>query len=445
MKRRFALLIAVLLLFARALAEDLPVPGSAAPSAAPETYDAVYVLSGNEKLARDVVSNGWDESTVWVNGGSPWLRNMTVTRRWADASGEKADNLYGVGAAVLVTEGEAEISDCNILSDAAGGTGILACGPGVVRVYRTKINTEGDASGGIQVDGGGTLYATDVNVRTSGCSSAAVCAIGGSLFVDGGKYVAAGSGSPAVYVTADAEIRGAELRAEASEALRLEGLNAVRLSDCSLTGNMPDQPEDGESWNVIVCRSMPDNLQTGEALFRMTGGTLAAENGGMFYTTNTRSRFYLQGVRLIPSDEDACLLRVTGNRLWGEPGQNGAQCTFIATSQDLMGTIIWDSISALDMRLTGGSCYTGTFRQDESVAGDGGDEGVTLRVEEGSTWIVTEDCFVDTIENEGVIMGLDGRVATVVDTLGVEYVRGGSACTVTTNSYHDKVAKNLDE
>ena len=65
----------------------------------------------------------------------------------------------------------------------------------------TSITTAQNASGGIHVAGGGTLYAWDLSVVTEGESAAAIRSDRGSgtMVVDGGSYTSNGIGSPAVY------------------------------------------------------------------------------------------------------------------------------------------------------------------------------------------------------------------------------------------------------
>lgn len=60
------------------------------------------------------------------------------------------------------------------------------------------------------------------------------------MVVDGGSYTSTGTGSPAVYCTADISVNDADLTAEGSEGICLEGKNSLRLYDCDLTGNMSD-------------------------------------------------------------------------------------------------------------------------------------------------------------------------------------------------------------
>lgn len=90
------------------------------------------------------------------------------------------------------------------------------------------------------VTGGATLNASNLDVETTGNSSAAIRSDrgGGNLNVSGGKYVSNGLGSPAIYSTANIVVDGAELISNNSEAVVVEGKNSVTITNSSLTGNM---------------------------------------------------------------------------------------------------------------------------------------------------------------------------------------------------------------
>lgn len=222
---------------------------------------------------------------------------------------------YGVGAAALVTDGTLNISNSTIESDAAGGAGVFAYGSGTAYVSDTTITAMQNTAGGIHVAGGGTLYAWDLNVERNGESSAAIRSDRGSgtMVVDGGSYTSNGVGSPAVYSTADITVHDADLTANGSEAICIEGLNTIRLFDCDLTGNMSDLEQNDCTWNVILYQSMSGDSEVGNSTFEMSGGTLTAKNGGMFYTTNTESTFVLSDVNIVNADDSEFLLKCTGN------------------------------------------------------------------------------------------------------------------------------------
>lgn len=239
-------------------------------SAAPENYAAVNAFSEDSELSGAIESTGVDENAVLVTGGRLALTDAAIVRESDASSGGDAASFYGVGAALLVTGGEADVSGCVIDTDASGGAGAFAYGSGVLRISDSEIETSGDASGGIHVAGGGTLFAENLDVLTHGESSAAIRSDrgGGTMTVDGGSYMTTGSGSPAVYVTADIAISNAQLTATGSEALCLEGRNSVRLANCELSGSLPDLEQNDNTWTVILYQSMSGDAERARAASR---------------------------------------------------------------------------------------------------------------------------------------------------------------------------------
>ena len=410
-------------------------PGSM--SGQPDSYDAARSLSEDAAISGETIeSTGTDENALLVTGGTVSVDGATVTRASDDSTGGDASSFYGVGAAILATGGTLTVSNSTITTDANGGAGVFAYGDAVVTVSDATIATSKDTSGGVHVAGGGALYASNLTVTTEGASSAAVRSDrgGGTLVVDGGSYTASGSGSPAVYVTADVTLSNAALTATGSEALCLEGLNSVLLTDCDLTGDMPDQDQNDTTWTVILYQSMSGDSEVGKGTFTMEGGSLTSLNGGLFYTTNTESEFSLRNVTLTAADDSEFLLRCTGNanrRGWGQTGANGADCTFAAAEQTMDGDVIWDSISNLSLNLTEGSVLTGAILDDESCAGEGGDGACALTIDATSKWIVTGDSVLTTLSCDGEIVDADGSAVTLAASDGTVLSEGTSACTVT--------------
>ena len=172
----------------------------------------------------------------------------------------------------------------------------------------------------------------------------------------------------------------------------------------------------------------------------MDGGTLTSQNGGVFYTTNTESDITLKDVDITYNNDNEYFLRCTGNnneRGWGESGPNGADCDFTAISQDMEGSVIWDTISQLDFYMTDGSNLTGAIIDDESFAGNGGDGYCNVYVSDDSTWTVTGDSTVSTLSNAGTIVDDSGKNVTIKGTDGTVYVEGDSDYTITVDKYED--------
>lgn len=417
--------------------------GMGGPAAAPDSYEAANTYTEDTQVSgSELTSTGKDENAVLVatKGITASLEDVTITRQSEDSTGGDSSSFYGMGAAALVTDGTLKISDSTITTDAAGGAGVFAYGDGTAYVSDTDITTTRDTSGGIHVAGGGTLYAWDLNVETNGESSAAIRSDRGSgtMVVDGGSYTSNGEGSPAVYSTADITVHNADLAATGSEAICIEGLNTIRLFDCNLSGSMHDLEQNDCTWNVILYQSMSGDSEEGNSTFEMVGGTLTAQNGGMFYTTNTESTFILSGVDITGATDSEFLLKCTGNangRGWGTSGANGADCHFTGIGQTLEGDVIWDSISCLDFYLTQGSTLTGAVVQDESCAGEGGDGYASLYLDSDSRWVVTGNSTLTNLQCAGTIVDEDGNTVSIVGTDGTVYVSGNSSYTITVTSY----------
>ena len=416
-------------------------PGGGAQSA-PTSYSSVKEFtSDTEESGQSYTSEGTDESAVLVsNGANVTLKDFTVNRTSEDSKGGDSSSFYGVGASVLATDGTVNLSGGTITSDADGAAGAFAYDKGTVNISDTTITTTGNTAGGIHVAGGGTVNAENLTVHTSGESSAAIRSDrgGGTMRVKGGSYTSSGIGSPAVYCTADIEVNDAKLTAENSEAVCIEGLNSLSLTGCDLSGHIQENEQNDCDWTVILYQSMSGDSEVGNAVFNMTGGSLTSENGGLFYTTNTESTFYLNNVNITPSSNNEFFLKCTGNankRGWGQSGANGADCSFTAENQKMEGDVVWDSISNLKFKMTEGSILTGGFIQDESCAGNGGSGTADLSIDAESTWIVTKDSRLSGLTNKGTIKDADGKAVTIKGGNGTVYVQGDSAYTVTVDSY----------
>lgn len=417
-------------------------PGSQASGV--DSYDTVNEYSSDETVSdTSLESTGTDENAALIsNGAEVTFSNDAISRTSSDSQGGDNSSFYGVGAAVLATDGTAYVKDSTVTTDSKGGAGLFAYGDGTVYVADTDITTQQDTSGGIHAAGGGKLYAWDLNVETNGESSAAIRSDrgGGTMVVDGGTYTSNGVGSPAVYCTADIAVNNAELTANGSEAVCIEGLNSLRLYNSNLTGNMSDDDQNDTTWTVILYQSMSGDSEVGNSTFQMDGGTITSKNGGLFYTTNTECTITLKDVDITYNDDNEFFLQCTGNnnqRGWGQSGANGSDCNFTADSQDMKGNVIWDSISDLDFYMTNGSTLEGAFVNDESNAGNGGDGYCNVVIDKDSTWTVTGDSTITSLSNAGTITDADGKTVSIVGTDGTTYVEGDSDYTITVGSYQD--------
>ncbi len=411
--------------------ESDAAPGSA-PGGAPggssevtQGSSANTISTGGEYSGESYSSTGDDENALRIDGAAVTLSDVTVSKSAGSSSNPENGDFYGVNAAILATNGATvDIKDADISSSAQNGNGVFSYGSGTtVNISDSTINTTADNSGGIQTTGGGTTNASDLTVTTAGNSSAAIRSDrgGGTVNVDGGSYTSNGYNSPAVYSTADITVKNAELTANSSEALVIEGKNSITLENCTVSGNMSDTEgasSDENVHSVMIYQSMSGDADVGTSEFSMTGGSLTSNNGDVIYVTNTHSIIKLSGVEITDADGEGCFMRVCGNsgsRGWGQAGSNGALVEFTADGQDINGDIIVDSISTLDMTLTNGSCFTGRISIAANLTGSAPVENnAVITIGEGCTWKLTGDCTITSLTNNGTI-DFNGYTITLAD------------------------------
>lgn len=317
--------------------------------------------------------------------------DTAVTGTSYSSTGDDENALRVDGAAVT-------IKNATVTSSAQNGNGVFSYGSGTtVNISDSTITTTADNSGGIQTTGGGTVN------------------------VSGGAYTSNGYNSPTVYSTADITVKNANLTANNSEALVIEGKNSITLEDCYVTGNMSDTKGTSSSenvHNVMIYQSMSGDADVGISVFSMTGGSLVGSSGDMFYITNTHCLLTLSGVNIVNNDADGALLRVVGNsasRGWGTAGSNGAQVEFAADGQTLSGDIIVDTVSNLTMTMKNGSTFTGTINIiDNAEGGTAVSDNAVVTIENGCTWNLTGNCTLTSLTNNDTI-NFNGYTITLAD------------------------------
>ena len=360
------------------------------------------ITEDTEVDSETYTSTGDDENALRVDGATVILKDITIEKTAGSSSNTEDGDFYGQNAGLLVLNGAtATITGATVNTSVTNGNGVFSYGEGtVVNISDSTIRTTENNSGGIQTTGGGTMNATNLDVETQGNSAAAIRSDrgGGTVNVDGGSYVTNGTGSPAIYCTADISVSDATLTANASEGVVVEGKNSVALTDCDVTGNMSNTYNGDSDENIhciMIYQSMSGDADVGEATFSAEGGSITAKTGDMFYITNTDCEITLKDVAFTLAND--VFLRVEGNsssRGWGTEGANGGDVTLTADSQEFTGNILVDEISSMVLTMKNGTSYEGAINPD----GDGGTVDVTL--DDNSTWTLTGDSYITSFDGD---------------------------------------------
>ena len=374
---------------------------------------SVEITSAATETNKTYSTSTVDQSSLLIStSDNVTITNPTVSKT-GDSNGGDSCNFYGLNAAVLVKDGSTTtITGGTVTTNASGANGVFsyggnggkngATGDGTTVIIRdTKITTTGNGSGGIMTTGGGITKAYNLDVTTSGQSSAAIRTDrgGGVVTVDGGTYTSNGLGSPAIYSTADITVSNATLVSNLSEGVCIEGKNTITLNNSNLTANNTKCNGNATFLDTImVYQSMSGDADSGTSSFTMNGGTLTSKNGHIFHVTNTNAVINLNGVTLKNEDSSNILISVCAD------GWSGASniATLNAKSQVLEGTILVGSDSTLTLNLTNNSSFEGTVSgqitnaKDKTISTEVGT--VTVKIDNTSTWTLTGNTYISALD-----------------------------------------------
>ena len=414
------------------------VPSSMSPGAAEDTelsYTAGTKISTAESHSgHSYLSTVADQNALRIDTSDFVSITVPAVSKTGDSDGGDKCSFYGLNAAVLVKGGSTTvIAGGTVTSDANGANGVFcyggnggqngASGDGAtVMISDTVITTTGDGSGGIMTTGGGVTKATNLNVFTSGQSSAAIRTDrgGGAVTVDGGTYTTNGLGSPAIYSKADISAANASLVSNLSEGVVIEGKNSITLTNVDLTANNTQCYGNAAFLDtVLIYQSMSSDADRGTSRFAMTGGSLTNKNGHVFHVTNTNAVIDLCDVTIVNTDDENILLSVCAD------GWRGADniATLNASAQAISGAVLVGSDSTLALTLTDNSSFEGRIggnivdASGQTVSTEVGTAIVTL--DSGSTWTLTGDSYITSFS---------GDAENVIGNGYTLYVNGTALC-----------------
>ena len=356
----------------------------------------------------EYLSSEKDENALLIDGDiTVDLNNITVEKTGSSDGGDNT-SFYGTNSAIITKNGaKVSIKNSTITTDATGANGVFSYGGSAttnnssndgttIEISDSKITTSQDNSGGIMTTGGGTMIANNLEITTSGTSSAAIRTDrgGGTVTVNKGTYKTTGKGSPSIYSTADITVNDATLIATASEGIVIEGKNKVTINNCDLTDTNNELNGQSTTYkNIFIYQSMSGDAATGEALFNATDSKITTNKGDTFYITNTTATITLTNNEIKNNDSTGAFLRAQKDS-WGNSGSNGGDVTRIMNNQKSFGDIIIDSISTLTMTMKESSYYEGTINSDNNA------KSIILNLDATSSIKLTGNSYITELNNE---------------------------------------------
>ena len=404
-----------------------------------------------------------DVNTILVkNGGALKLIDSIINKTGDTAStGDDAD-FYGINSAVLVnTNGTIDISNVEISTDSKGSNGIFVTnaeasgedssaqggnagsggqppempdggqppetidgqGPGgseepgqttvsgttEANIKNVKITTHSDKSRGLDATYNGIINAENVVINTDGQSCAALATDRGegqvhvkNSDINTGVSKASGRGSPLIYSTGNITLENTKGTSYVSQIACIEGKNSIELADCDLTGYGEGNRQDGDAYvdlgGVFIYQSMSGDADVGTSQFTAKNSKLTIPQESsvygeapMFHVTNTACVINLDNTEL--SFGSGTFLEVSSQNQWGNTGSNGGTAELNTDNEKIEGNVIVDSISSLNW----------TMKNTEFKGAINSTGNTTVNVAEGSTWTLTGDSAVSSLEVSGNI------------------------------------------
>lgn len=372
------------------------------------TYSSVMDITEDTTLEnKSYESSKSEENAISVSKANATLDNVKIIKTGDSTSGDNS-NFYGTNSGIIAKYGATlTIKNSEISTDADGANGIFSYGGSattnnlssdgtIINISDTKITTTGDNAGGIMTTGGGITNSTNLDITTSGTSSAAIRSDrgGGTVTFNHGTYKTTGKGSPTIYSTAEIAVKNAKLIATASEGIVIEGKNSVSLENVTLIETNNELNGQSTTYkNIFLYQSMSGDAEGGEATFTSKNSNITTNKGDTLYVTNTTASITLENNTIINNDVDGYFLRVQKDS-WGTSGKNGGDVTLTLKKQEVKGNTYIDNISTLNMMMTSNSYFEGSINS-ENIA-----KSIILKLNKSSKIKLTKDTYVTSLVDE---------------------------------------------
>lgn len=362
--------------------------GPGGDSASSCKLSGAYTLSGRAAKSKGqrYESSKDDTSAIYVNqDGDLTLVNPTIVTT-GETSSNESSSFYGLNAALLVTENsKASITGGSITTSGSGANGALAAGSNAsITLTDTKIKATGGGGHGVMATLGGSLKMKNVDIETTDERAGAIATDrgGGTIVAVGGTVITRGAGSPGIYSTGNIRVSDASFDSFGAEGAIIEGSNSIELENTNMIGR--------QLCGVMIYQSFSGDAEGRKGTFTMTGGSLIAKAGPIFYVTNTTAVVKLQDVAL--ESTSGVLVKAASGR-WGRRGSNGGTVFLTADSQTLKGNLVCEDGSSISVSLQNRSTLTGAVH------------GASLKLDATSVWSVTEDSVLSGLTLESTAAG----------------------------------------
>ena len=357
----------------------------------PSTFTGTSVISESKTFEHQRFDNTTSDQNSFIGKNKATITiDSSVFDKTGNTTNDDNSNFHGQNAVVLGIEGsQTSIKDSNITSNSIGSNAVFATDEGsVINVENTNIHTKGDSSRGLDATYKGTVNGKNLTITTEGAHSATLATDRGegTITAEAAKLTTSGTGSPVIYSTGNITANNVNGVANKSEIGVVEGKNSITLTNSNVTGYHDN--------GFMLYQSFSGDAESGIARLKAENNTLTTHGTGAFiYVNNTTAEADLTGNTILMPNTTT-LVKAAADSRWGKDGENGGHLTLRASTQELNGNIVADSISTVSLDMTNGSSLVGAVNTDNTA------KEITLKLSKDSNWTLTGDSYVKSLTNE---------------------------------------------
>jgi hypothetical protein len=319
------------------------------------------------------------------------------------------NNTAGAGATITIND-DGSGDPSFIATTGNYSSAVFASLGGTVAITDAGISTAGNYAYGFDATYGGTLTLNNVTATTSGNNSAAIMSgVGGANQVSstGGAYTTNGTNAAGVYAAGNGStvsLSGDTVTANNWTAVVVEGGNTVTSTgNTSLTGAL------GNNHDIFFFEGSSEDAAAGTGIFTMTNGSIAyncdaslvtsCANGAttsnqnalatLFAVANTTATITLTDVAVTNNTNSATngILLTAAALNSGTVDLNGGNATLTAYGETLVGDVIVDPISTVNLSLKADGSSTPTTLTGAINTANSGAATVSLTIDATSSWV----------------------------------------------------------
>jgi hypothetical protein len=365
-------------------------PASSDLSKATALMTAKLEVNSGTQFIKDTTLNAekMDQSVIVLrNDGNLEMKKSIIKKIGGDVSSENYSMNFGLNSAIVLMGANAslKLENCGIRTESVGSNGIFLATEGArAALNNLTIVTTMNGSSCLLIRSKGSITSRDIDASTMGAYSPAISVSVGSLNVKGGVVKTYGTSSPGIFSSGNVFLEDVILDASSSVCAVIDGIHSIILKNSAMNS--------GLKRNVILYQSKERSTEPGSSSFTMSGGSLDAKTGNLFYTTNTQYEVLLNHVNILKSGKKTALLKAASDK-WGSKNNNGAEGIIHLNQQEIQGDVECDKLSSCNLILSDHSTWTGAINEKKTA------KLAIVSIDETSTWTLSGSSYVQELSD----------------------------------------------